>query len=207
MTKQLASISQQPFDYHYLKALLKNYRYPRNKISNMIKNNEIIPLKNGLYVLSEVYHRTLVPEQIANLLYGPSYISLEYAMAQYGFIPEEVYRITSVTTGRRKIYETRVGTFIYRQLKPEYYQLGYGLHCLQEQNYLIATPEKALCDKLYLSPGVNDLQELRQLLFEDLRIDQDRLLELDTSLIAQFAQAAKRKNLFLFKEYLDAYQR
>ena len=106
MSKELLSIRQQPFDYQYLKGLFSAYRYPRNKISKLLKSGDILALKSGLYVSSERYGANFSSLQIANLLYGPSYISLEYALAHYGLIPEQVFEITSVTTGKKKLYIT-----------------------------------------------------------------------------------------------------
>ncbi|HOY85328.1 MAG TPA: hypothetical protein PLQ80_08555 [Candidatus Syntrophosphaera sp.] len=200
MTEQLLNISHQPFDYQYLKGLLSGYRYPRNKISTLLGRGEIISLKSGLYVLSERYGRELVPGIVANLLYGPSYLSLDHALASYGLIPELAFQVTSVTTGRKKIFETAVGTFSYQHLKPAYYSLGYQLWQSGDSSYLIATPEKALCDKLYLAPRLEDVADLEAYLFEDLRIDPGRLRELDRKLISRLAGLAGKRNLKLLKE-------
>jgi predicted transcriptional regulator of viral defense system len=200
MTDQLANVTHQPFDYQYLKGLLSGYRYPRNKISKLLNSGEIIALKSGLYVLSERFGRDLVPEVVANLLYGPSYVSLDYALASYGLIPELAYQVTSVTTGRRKTFETAVGTFTYQHLKPEYYSLGYQARESGDSSYLIATGEKALCDKLYFASPLEDADALERHLFEDLRIDFARLRDLDRKLISRLAGLAGKRNLKLLKE-------
>ncbi|MDZ4181787.1 MAG: hypothetical protein U1B83_02835 [Candidatus Cloacimonadaceae bacterium] len=203
MIDQLARVTQQPFDYQYLMGLLSEYRYPRNKISSLLRKREIIALKSGLYVLSERFGRTLVLEIAANLLYGPSYVSLDYALAAYGLIPEIAFQVTSVTTGRRKVFETAVGTFSYRHLKPGYYCLAYQVRQVEDTAYLIAVPEKALCDKLYLAPRLEDANSLEQYLFADLRVDYDRLRDLDVSLISHLAEASGKHNLRLLKEMLS----
>jgi predicted transcriptional regulator of viral defense system len=202
MTDQLVNVTRQPFDYQYLKGLLSGYRYPRNKISKMINSGEIIALKSGLYVLSKRFGRILVPELVANLLYGPSYVSLDYALASHGLIPELAFQVTSVTTGRRKTFETAVGTFSYQHLKPEYYSLGYQMRESQDSSYLIATPEKALCDKLYFASPLEDTIALERYLSEDLRIDITRLSELDRKLILRLAGLAGKRNLMLLKELI-----
>lgn len=200
MTDQLVNVTHQPFDHQYLKGLFSGYRYPRNKISKLLNSGEIIALKNGLYVLSKRFGRNLVPELVANLLYGPSYVSLDYALARHGLIPELAFQVTSVTTGSRKTYETAVGTFSYQHLKPTYYCQGYLSRKSGDSSYLIATPEKALCDKLYFAPPLEDADALERYLFEDLRIDITRLHDLNGKLISRLAGLAGKRNLKLLKE-------
>ena len=197
MTLLLNSIDHQPFDYQFIKGMLKDYRYPRNKISKMLKSGEIIALKSGLYILSDAFQKPLIVETTANLLYGPSYVSLDYALAYYNLIPEIAYTISSVTTGRRKIYRTPAGTFIYHHLKFDYYNQGYKLYHSDGINYLIATPEKALCDKLYLSPRLQDTDSLEEFLDKDLRFDFSALKTFDTKLINDLSCAAGSYNLDL----------
>ena len=202
MTGQLNSIYNQPFDYQFLKGLLVNYRYPRNKISKLLKSGEIIALKSGLYILSDIFHKPIIPETVANLLYGPSYVSLDYALAYYNLIPEIASNVSSVTTGRRKTYQTPIGTFIYHHLKEDYYNIGYLVQKSGDTNYLIASPEKAVCDKLYLSPRLPDANSLEQFLFEDLRLDSAALQNLDAKLISKLAAAAGKANLNLLKKMM-----
>ena len=203
MTQQLLNIRHQPFDYQALKDLLSDYNYPRNKISRLIGQGEIIALKSGLYVLSELFGRSPAPELVANLLYGPSYVSLDYALARYGLIPEQVFAVTSVCTGRKKQFDTAIGSFSYQQVKASYYSLAYLRQETDDASYLIATPEKALCDKLYLAGRLPDLKALEILLYEDLRIDESGLAELNIKLIHPLAKASGSQNLRLLMELLS----
>lgn len=206
MLAQLMKIPIQPFDYQYLSDLLKDYRYPRNKISRLISSGELIPLKQGIYILSELYHKPLVLESVANLLYGPSYVSTDYALSSYGLIPERAYNITSVTTSRRREYQTPLGKFIYQQIKPPYYSLGYETRSDNGINYLMAVPEKALCDKLYLTPPRTDLTALEHLLFDDIRISRENLQNLQPALISRFSSAANSKNLSLLEKLVSKHE-
>jgi len=203
MTEQLLQISRQPFDYQYLKDIFNAYRYPRNKISKLLNAGEIISLKSGLYVLPERFGLDLTPEIVANLLYGPSYVSLDYALASYGLIPELAFQVTSVTTGRRKSFATALGTYAYHHVKAEYYSIAYQARQVDDSFFLIALPEKALCDKLYLAPRQQDLTDMEQYLLEDLRIDSVGLRELDRSLVVHLASISGRHNLELLKDYLS----
>lgn len=200
MTQQLLRVSHQPFDYQYLKDLLRDYRYPRNKISKLLKTGEIEALKSGLYVLSEDFGRSLVLEQVANLLYGPSYVSLDYALSHYGLIPEKVYVVTSVCIGRKKLFDTAVGSFSYQQIKPAYYKLAYSRQTVNDASYLMATVEKALCDKLYFAPALSNLEALEQYLIEDLRIDHGALSNINPRHLSPLAEASGKRNLKLLLE-------
>src|SRR5438105_4410643 len=115
-------------DAQTLLSLFADYRKPRECISRMVKNGELIRLKNGFYLITDRIKQgpnTVIPyEQVANMLYGPSYVSLEWALSFYGMIPERVHTVTSVTLGRNKEYHTPVGDFIYYKLSPESYSIG-----------------------------------------------------------------------------------
>ncbi|HRY83262.1 MAG TPA: hypothetical protein P5533_01370 [Candidatus Cloacimonadota bacterium] len=204
MNENLNRISQQPFDYQHLKSRLKDYRYPRNKISKLLAAGDLIALKSGLYVLSEAYNKPVQPEVIANLLYGPSYLSLDYALSFYNLIPEHTFQLSSVTTGRCKLYRTRLGVFSYQQLKPSYYNQAYRIHKTGQSSYLIASPEKALCDKLYLHPRLSDLKSMDQLMVEDLRLEFDVVATLNRDLIDQLAQTSGSGNLRLLQKWMAA---
>ena len=102
---------------------------------------------------------------LANAIYGPSYISFNYALAYYGLIPEAVYEFTSATTEKKKkkSFNNRFGTFSYRDVPVDAYP--YGINIIEESGYsfMIASKEKALCDNLYELPPVKNLKELVQL--------------------------------------------
>jgi predicted transcriptional regulator of viral defense system len=161
----------------------------------MLKSGDIISLKSGLYVLSELYRKPLVMEHAANMLYGPSYVSLDYALSYYGLIPEHAYQITSVTSSRKKEYQTALGTFLYRKVKAAYYSIGYTIKEKDDIRYLIATPEKAICDKLYLAPLQKSADDLAKYLELDLRLDSSQLRSLNKQTLQDLAKAAASKNL------------
>src|SRR5207302_3122946 len=88
-------------DYLFLSGTLKGYAQPRNKIKAFIAHKDLIRVKKGLYVFGpKVARIPYCKELLANLIYGPSAISLEYALSFYGFIPEKVEELTSITVGR-----------------------------------------------------------------------------------------------------------
>jgi predicted transcriptional regulator of viral defense system len=116
-------------------------------LETQAKEGLLVRLKRGLYAL-----KTDLPsgEEIANALYRPSYISLEYALAKYGIIPESPYNITSVTTNPTRIFTSLNQTYSYYTIKQKAYS-GYYLNIEGEKNVLIAQPEKALADFLYFT--------------------------------------------------------
>ena len=104
-----------------------------------------IKLRNGLYALRSDPPNEL---EIANRIYGPSYISLEYALAYYRFIPETVYTITSATTKITRKFTVQGKSYEYSRIKKRAYT-GYRLIKEGQAKILMATPEKALVDYCY----------------------------------------------------------
>ncbi len=110
------------------------------------KQGFILQIKRGLYVFPDA----LPPDiYIANKLYSPSYISLEFALSYYGVIPETVYEITSVTTKATRRFETLGKIFSYRKIKRAAYT-GYGTEKQRGISFYIADAEKAFVDVNYL---------------------------------------------------------
>src|SRR5579871_4020362 len=104
-------------DYLFMKYILQDYAQPRAKITALLRSKDLIRVKKGLYLLDgKDEDKPFVKETLANLIYGPSYISMEYALAFYGFIPERVEVLTSVTSKKDKLFKTPVGVFNYRYL-------------------------------------------------------------------------------------------
>lgn len=114
-------------------------------LEKFTRDGFLVRLKRGLYTL-----RTDPPaeEEIANLLYRPSYLSFEYALAKYNVIPEMAYSITSATTKPTRIFQALERTFTYLTVKREAF-LGYIPVKRDEKTILLAELEKALVDYLY----------------------------------------------------------
>jgi len=138
------------FDYQNLTDALKELSSPRDKITDMLRQGVIIRVKKGLYVFGDKFRRyPYSKELLANLVYGPSYVSLDYALAYYGLIPERVEALTSVTPNRPRRFSTPVGLFVYRRIPSGAYGAGMArVEVEHDQAFLIATPEKALADKI-----------------------------------------------------------
>jgi len=149
------NIPQEEFDYQTLLVALGDYARPRDKISDLLNKGIIIRVKKGLYVFGDGARQASYSiEILANLIYGPSYISLDYALQHYGLIPERVEGVTSVTTGRSRKFLTPVGLFIYRMIPLRAFQIGMDrIEIGDGRAFLMATPEKTLADKIYEDRG------------------------------------------------------
>lgn len=191
-------------DYPYLCSLLREYKHPRNKINSLINKGVITRVKKGLYVFGKEY--SLGPyskESLANLIYGPSAISLEYALSFHGLIPERVEEITSITPNRNKRFKTPVGYFSYRYLNNSRYSPGISLYQQDKRhNILMARPEKALIDKLFFSSPLEDSEDLISYLFEDLRIEEQDLFQLDLKLIENLVSVYRSPNANLLAAFM-----
>ena len=179
---------------------LKSYASPAKKIERMVKSGELTRVVRGLYETDPHTPGHL----LAASIYGPSYLSFEYALAQHGLIPEAVYQFTSATFDKKraKQFETPFGVFSYRDIP--YEAFSYGILPLIENgySYRLATPEKAVCDELYkISPCANR-SELEQLLFENLRIDRQAFLALDFAEMEQLAALYQTKNHKLLRSWI-----
>lgn len=165
---------------------LNRYASPKSKLSRMADNGECFPIVKGLYETD----KSTSPHLLAGSIYGPSYISFDYALAHYGIIPEAVYAVTSATYDKkkRKCYETAFGNFLYRDVPAEAFPLGIRLVKEGDYYYRIASPEKALCDKLYTIKPVRNVAELETLLLDDLRTDENELKKLDLPTVKSLAE-------------------
>ena len=187
-----------PVTHQIVAEALVEYSRPNDKISELLNSGELQSVRRGLYIPGPEADLPIPnPFLIANHLRGPSYISLESALAYHGMIPERVYEISSVTLKTSKTYTTQVGRFSYRHLAAPYYSFGIKSIMLEsQQRALVATPEKAICDKIVLTSGVlfRSIREVQVFLLEDMRMDEEMLSKLDVSLIRSWIEDAPKKN-------------
>lgn len=179
----------------------KSYTNIKDKIRREVRAGRLIPIARGLYETDAATNG----KYLAGRIYGPSYLSFDYALYIYSLIPEAVYKTyTSATFGKRKTkkYQNHFGTFTYRDIPAVVYPLGVLIHEENSYSYQIATPEKALCDKLYTISPINNLTELKELLFNDLRIDEEEFTKLDQDTLTTIAPLYHSKNLNLLTKLI-----
>lgn len=200
------SIGNIPFDLGILSSLFPDTKHIREKARRLETDGTIIRLKRGLYVASPDETGKVINRQLlANHIYGPSYVSLQTALRHYGMIPERVHLVQSLTTKHSRSFETPVGNFIYENCNPEYFHIGVRPTTEDGVTYLIATPEKALCDLINYSKGVNlrFMKDVAVYLEEDIRLDMDSLSDMDISIFEACApHSRKTQNIYTLIKYL-----
>ncbi len=195
---ELEKYSNQLLSTQVLLNVLKSYKRPYDKIMDLLSKGILLQLRKGLYVLNSS-HNNIQPEPflIANHLYGPSYVSLDSALSYWGLIPEQVFEISSITIKNSKSFQIENKVYNYTRTSRRYYPLGIRSHLItNNQTILIASPEKALCDKIINTSGINlrSKKEAMQFLIEDLRLDKNHLLELNISEIKNWLSVCPKKN-------------
>ena len=186
------------------KMLLDQYRHyanPMSKIKRLATEGKVTPIVRGLYETDP----DTPGHYLAGSIYGPSYLSFEFALSRHSLIPEAVYGYTCATFDKRrgKRYITPFGAYIYRDVPKAAYPLGIDLRMENGYSFLLASPEKALSDQLYGLPPLGSQRELERCLFEDLRIDEDGLARLNKSDIALLAGLYGSTNVKLLDAWLQ----
>lgn len=183
-----------------IKNNLTDYSNKDTKISRDVRDGKLIKIVNGLYETDATTPGYL----LAGSIYGPSYISFEYALSFYGLIPERVNIITCATfeKKKKKQFTNSFGTFIYRDIPTHAYPEEIILK--EENNYFyqIATQEKALCDKLYTLKPLFNFTNLEKMLFDDLRIDKEEFNKLNIDKIEALSNLYHSTNVKLLAKYL-----
>lgn len=160
-------------------------------------------LRNRYYFFTgnSVNKRTLF--FAANELYSPSYVSLESALSWHGFIPEGVFQITSCSTRKTQFFETPLGSFSYRHIKPALF-FGYQLEEWNNHHFAIADPEKTVIDYLYLHHEIGDPDDLESLRWNSAEMNNSLSIEKIDRYASHIDSKALIKRLKLLKEYLNA---
>ena len=179
---------------------LNNYSNKNNKISREIKKGKLFKIITGLYETDPNTPGYL----LASSLYGPSYISFDFALSYYGLIPERVSTITCATFNKkkRKQYNTKFGVFTYKDVPSSAYPEEILLKQENNYSYQIATKEKALCDKLYSLKPLKNLSNLETMLFNDLRIDIEEFKKINIKKIEKLSNLYHSTNVALLLKYL-----
>lgn len=172
-------------------------KFSYRQLDRWEKKGYLKKIKAGFYGLSgdEIGRDFLF--YTANKIYSPSYVSLEMALKYYGLIPEEIFQITSVGTKKTTHFDTSVGNFSYRHLKTDLFW-GYKFVDFAGQKYLLAEPEKAILDYLYIHPNLKTEDD-----FKGMRLNLDEFnaqidLEKFTKYLAAFKGKALSKRVKIF---------
>lgn len=172
---------------------------PEKKVQALEKSGELIRLKRNLFIVNqELSGKETDVRLCANHIYGPSYVSFQWALRYYGMIPEQVFIMTSATTKRSRSFETPVGNFSYVQVPAAYFPIGVESREENGVGFLMATREKALCDTILLDNFVphQSARSLKVYLEEDMRLDMDILSLLDVTIIEQCSCVGRKSQIF-----------
>lgn len=183
-----------------IKNELSNYSNKDTKLTREVNKGNLIKIVNGLYETDPNTPAYL----LASSIYGPSYISFEYALSYYGLIPERVNVVTCATLNKKKKkkYNTYFGTFTYRDIPSLAYPEQVILMNEGNYSYQIATKEKALCDKLYTLKPLKNYTNLENMLFNDLRIDKEEFSKLNAEAIENLSKLYHATNVSLLAKYM-----
>lgn len=192
-------------DSLWLQDHFASHANPRAKIARLVRRGKLHRLKRGLYIHTRSSEDAVTLCRAANRLYGPSYVSFVYALSWYGLIPEHAAHITSATLnkGRKKRYDTPAGSFFYQDVPVAAYPHGITLIGDAPARFLMACPEKALCDELYRASGIRSIKGIQDLLFENLRLDPFQFEQLDVKAMEHFAGYYHASTLKTFISFLE----
>lgn len=178
----------------------KNYDDVYGKIRRLVEKKELIPIIRGIYETN----KNTPGYYLSSFIYGPSYLSFDYALSYYNLIPEKVYTYTSATFNKRKkkIYQTSFGVYSYQDIPKDAFP--FDIQFIEEDEYVyqIASPEKAICDKLYSLQPVSSQKELMELIFVNLRIDQKEFYQLNIDKMIILSSKYNSNNLYFLSQIL-----
>ena len=186
----------------YLKEKYKDYTDVNGKIKRDIDKGILFPLVRGIYETNSSVDGFL----LASYIYGPSYLSFEYALSFHNIIPERVVVYTNATFNKRKskFYQNHFGLFTYRDVPNTAFPFSVKAYEENGYAYFIASPEKALCDLLYIKEPVRSIKELKMVLFDDLRINKDAFGQLNFGDILFLSYKYISNNMKYLRKYIES---
>lgn len=190
------------FSFDDLLLKYSNYTDVKGKIRREVSIGNLTQITRGLYETDSKINGKF----LAGSIYGPSYLSFEYALSVYSLIPETVYNtFTSATfcKKKKKLYKNSFGIFFYKDVPANVYPLGIILNEYENYSYQIASPEKAICDELYSLSPTKNLTELKELLFDNLRIDESAFNNLNKQDLLNLASLYHSTNLKLLIKLIN----
>lgn len=181
---------------HQIEAAYPDYN--RNNLTRWVNQGLLTKLRNGYYSFPELKSQSQFALYISNRIYKPSYISLHTVLAFYGIIPEAITRITAVSTMKTAEFQNDFGLYAYKSMHEALY-FGYELKPFGNRTILLAYPEKALLDLLYLYPFYNTEEAMKDLRFDEEYLSTDLDLARLDDFTARFENKALEKRVTLMR--------
>ena len=195
MNRELREIGVIPVTTSIIESFYPDLKSAEKKVVWLEKNGYIIRLKRGLYVVNPEYTgKRLSNELIANHLYAPSYVSMSTALRYYGLIPEAVYVNQSMTVKHSRSFQTSIGNYDYKCISREAFAVGVRTEHVADYAFLIASPEKALCDLIANSSKVNlrYMKDVENYLENDIRMDMEEFMKFDPRVLEEYIKVGKK---------------
>ena len=173
-----------------------------HRIAEWQKKGYIKRIANGIYMFASEPLDEMHLYYLANRIYEPSYISLESAFAHYGFIPEAVYRITSVCSKKTSQFQQDNIVFTYRSINP---RLNFGYTLIKWKNVVIkiAEPEKAVIDYFYLNTELNTPDQIEGMRFNTIAIKEQIDWQKINKYLEIYDNKTLNKRILLLKEQVN----
>ena len=195
MNRELREIGVIPVTTSIIESFYPDLKSAEKKVVWLEKNGYIIRLKRGLYVVNPEYTgKRLSNELIANHLYAPSYVSMSTALRYYGLIPEAVYVNQSMTVKHSRNFQTPIGNYDYKCISRGAFAVGVRTEHVADYAFLIASPEKALCDLIANSSKVNlrYIKDVENYLENDIRMDMEEFMKFDPRVLEEYIKVGKK---------------
>ena len=195
MNRELREIGVIPVTTSIIESFYPDLKSAEKKVVWLEKNGYIIRLKRGLYVVNPEYTgKRLSNELIANHLYAPSYVSMSTALRYYGLIPEAVYVNQSMTVKHSRNFQTPIGNYDYKCISRGAFAVGVRTEHVADYAFLIASPEKALCDLIANSSKVNlrYMKDVENYLENDIRMDMEEFMKFDPRVLEEYIKVGKK---------------
>jgi len=165
--------------------------FEKNNLTRWAKQNLIVKLRNSWYTFPDYLKIPNIQHFVSNKIYSPSYISLHTALAFYGIIPEAIVQTTAVSSLKKANFENAFGSFSYQQILSKLMFGNEQKLFLNKYSLFFATPEKAILDLLYLYPQYNSEQEIIELRFDEVFMQED----LNVKRLNEFTEKFQSKTL------------
>ena len=173
--------------------------FNRNNLTRWVSQGLLLKLRQGYYTFPELAKKANFNLFVSNRIYRPSYISLHTALAFYGLIPEAIIDITAVTSLNTANFENSIGSYSYQKIKSDLF-FGYERWKYNNTNILIAFPEKAILDLLYLYSFYNTEQEIEELRFDEYFLSNELSIQRLDEYTALYKNKALEKRVKILKK-------
>ncbi len=184
-----------PVNHGFLMDYFSELGHPEQKIKYLKSKGELQSIIKGWYLFNSI-DRNYSKLHIANLLYGPSYVSGVSVLSYLGLIADRADSVQSMVFKRGKTLETKLGAYYYNHIPKEIFYTGIlNFEISDKITCLMANATKALYDHILITPGLefSGKDDMLNYLEEDLRFDIERLGQLDTNLLEVLLLNGRKK--------------